>query len=107
MAIGRLRVECLRAGVSEVVVTRRGGATLSARGFAARIAPVDLPASRRVRLRRLYGDRAVLKEDSRELHVPLRADVGPVIDQIVTLLTGVVAGDAPGGESSVARVQDL
>ena len=54
LSIGRLRVECLRAGVSEVVVTRRGGA-LSAERLAARLAPVELPASRRVRLRRLYG----------------------------------------------------
>ena len=95
LSIGRLRVECLRAGVSEVVVTRRGGRALSSGGFAARLAPVDLPSSRRVRLRRLYGDRAVLKEDSRELHVPLRADAGPVIDQIVTLLTDVVTADTP------------
>jgi len=104
LSIGRLRVECLRADVSEVVVTRRGGA-LSAGSFAARLSPVDLPSSRRVRLRRLYGDRAILKEDSRELHVPLRADAGPVIDQIVSLLTDVVTVDAPGDKSGAARVQ--
>ena len=104
LSIGRLRVECLRAGVSEVVVTRRGGGALSAGSFAARLTPVDLPASRRVRLRRLYGDRAILKEDSRELHVPLRADAGPVIDQIVTLLTDVVA--APAAEPDSGRVQN-
>ncbi len=86
LAIGRLRVECLAAGVSELVVTRRGGRALSAR-----LAPVDLPASRRVRLRRLYGDGAVVKEDARELHVPLRGDAGKVVDQLVALLTGVVA----------------
>ena len=97
LSIGRLRVECLRAGVSEVVVTRRSGGALSAERFAARLAPVDLPASRRVRLRRLYGDRAILKEDSRELHVPLRADAGPVIDQVVALLTGVVAAEPSSG----------
>ncbi len=95
LSIGRLRVECLQAGVSEVVVTRRGGGALSAERYAARLAPVDLPASRRVRLRRLYGDRAILKEDSRELHVPLRADAGPVIDQVVALLTDVVTEAEP------------
>ena len=100
LSIGRLRVECLRAGVSEVVVTRRGGGALSAARFAARLAPVELPASRRVRLRRLYGDRAILKDESRELHVPLRADAGPVIGQIVALLTDVVAADTtPHGEA--------
>ncbi len=94
LSIGRLRVECLAAGVSELVVTRRGGRALSAR-----LAPVDLPASRRVRLRRLYGDGSVVKEDARELHVPLRADAGKVVDQLVELLTGVVAPVAaePGG----------
>ncbi len=105
LSIGRLRVECLRAGVSEVVVTRRGGGTLSAARFAARLAPVELPASRRVRLRRLYGDRAILKDESRELHVPLRADAGPVIDQLVALLTDVVASDPTGGATGDARVQ--
>ena len=95
LSIGRLRVECLRHGVSEVVVTRRGGGPLSASLYAARLAPVDLPASRRVRLRRLYGDQAVLKDEARELHVPLRADAGPVIDQLADLLAGVVATEAP------------
>ena len=101
LSIGRLRVECLRHGVSEVVVTRRGGGPLSASRYAARLAPVELPASRRVRLRRLYGDRAILKDEARELHVPLRADAGPVIDQLVALLAGVVAAEAP----SDARVR--
>ena len=94
LSIGRLRVECLRHGVSEVVVTRRGGGPLSTARYAARVAPVELPASRQVRLRRLYGDRAVCKDEARELHVPLRADDGPVIDQLVALLDGVVAAAA-------------
>ena len=90
LSIGRLRVECLSAGVSEVVVTRRGsGAT-----FAARLSPVTLRASRRVRLRRLFGDRAVLKEDARELHVPLRAGPADVVEQLIRLLAEVVAPDA-------------
>ena len=95
LSIGRLRLECLRTGVSEVVVTRRGGGTLSAGGYAARLAPVDLLASRRVRLRRLYGDRAVVKAETGELHVPLRADAGPLIDQLVRLLADVVAAGTP------------
>ncbi len=103
LSIARLRVECLRAGVSEVVVTRRGGGGLSAERFAARLAPVDLPASRRVRLRRLYGDRAVLKEESRELHVPLRAEAGPVIDQVAALLADIVAAERPSLRGPGAR----
>ena len=105
LSIGRLRVECLRHGVSEVVVTRRGGGPLSTARYAARVAPVELPASRQVRLRRLYGDRAVCKDEARELHVPLRADDGPVIDQLVALLDGVVAAGAPAAASPDARVR--
>ena len=87
-------MECLRHRVFEVVVTRRGGGPLSTARYAARLAPVELPASRRVRLQRLYGDRAVCKDEARELHVPLRADAGPVIDQLIALLTDVVGADA-------------
>ena len=105
LAIGRLRVECLRHGVAEVVVTRRGGGPLTAARYAARLAPVELPASRQVRLRRLYGDRAVYKDEARELHVPLRADAGPVIDQLVTLLADVVAAGAPVDAPPDARVR--
>ncbi len=105
LSIGRLRVECLRHGVSEVVVTRRGTGPLTVARYAARLAPVELPASRQVRLRRLYGDRAVYKDEARELHVPLRADAGPVIDQIVTLLDDVVAAGAPAGAPPDARVR--
>ena len=105
LSIGRLRVECLRHGVSEVVVTRRGGGPLSAARYAARLAPVELPASRQVRLRRLYGDRAVCKDEARELHVPLRADAGPVIDQLVALLDDVVAAGAPAEPPADARVR--
>ena len=105
LSIGRLRVECLRHGVSEVVVTRRGGGPLSAARYAARLASVVLPASRQVRLRRLYGDRAVCKDEARELHVPLRAEAGPVIDQLVALLDDVVAAGAPVTPPSDARVR--
>ena len=103
LSIGRLRVECLRHGVSEVVVTRRGGGPLSKARYAARVAPVELPASRQVRLRRLYGDGAVCKDEARELHVPLRADAGPVIDQLVALLDDVVAAAAPAAASAGLR----
>ena len=95
LSIGRLRVECLKAGVREVVVTRRGAGALSAAAYAARLAPVDLRASRRVRLRRLYGERAVIKDETQQLHVPLRADAGDVVEQLVTLLRDVVAAPAP------------
>jgi transcription-repair coupling factor (superfamily II helicase) len=68
LALGRLRVECLRTGVSEVAVTpvRVGGA----RQPVGRLSPVTLPASAQVRLRRLRPG-AILREELHQLVVPL------------------------------------
>ncbi len=93
LAIGRLRVECLRAAVSELVVTGRGGSRTANR-FTARLSPVDLPMSRQVRLQRLYGNETVVKEDLKELHVQLRGDAGSLVDQLQGLLSEV----APAGK---------
>ena len=91
LSIARLRVECIRVGVGAVTVTRRGSGRLSGARYLARLSPVRLPASRQVRLRRLYGSDAVYKEVASEMHVPLRAADGPVIDQLLELLAQVVA----------------
>ncbi len=90
LAIGRLRCECLRVGVSEVIVTSRGSA-LSGAAYQARLAPVRLPASRQARLRRLYGPGARYSEPASELKVQLPERNGAVIEQLVELLDQVVA----------------
>ena len=102
LGVGRVRVECLRAGVAEVSAVRRPGP--GGGEHAVRMAPVRLPASRQVRLQRLYGGRgrgrgrpgAVYKEAGAELHVVLHDADGPLIDQLVTLIAEIVAdGPAP------------
>ena len=103
LGVGRVRVECLRAGIAEVSAVRRPGFGASGGGeHAVRMAPVRLPASRQVRLQRLYGGRggrgrgrssAVYKEAGAELHVVLRDADGPLIDQIATLIDEIVAAD--------------
>ncbi len=98
LAIGRLRVGCLHAGVSELVVTSRGaGGTGAARKrFAARLARVDLPVSRQVRLQRLYGPEVVVKEDLKELHVQLRDDGAALVEQLLGLLGECAPPDRVG-----------
>ncbi|HUI02530.1 MAG TPA: transcription-repair coupling factor [Acidimicrobiales bacterium] len=103
LAVARLRVQCLRTGVREVSATpaRAQGGPLR-RGVTARLAPLDLPASARVRLRRLRPE-AIFKEDVRQLIVPLRPDEAPV--ETLTGLLGElvpVPGAGAGAESSGA-----
>jgi len=70
LKVGRLRVECLRLGITEVaVVPARPGAGAMGRATA-RLSPLRLPLSATVRLRRL-APRAVYKEAALQLVVPL------------------------------------
>jgi len=112
LAVARLRAECLRTGVREISVTParpgqavpgRGGRSVSGstrRGFVARISPLDLPASARVRLRRLWPE-AVMKEDARQLLVPLPGEHDPV-GALTELLRELVP--TPGGRDQKAVV---
>jgi hypothetical protein len=64
----------------------------------ARLSPLELPASARVRLRRLHPD-AVYKEEPRQLQVPLGA--GDIAGQLAELLRQLVppADAAPDSET--------
>ena len=72
LAIGRLRAECARIGVRELTVARS----------VARVSPIDIVTSRRVRMQRLYP-KAIYKEEQRQLVVP----VPPKEDSTAFLLT--------------------
>jgi transcription-repair coupling factor (superfamily II helicase) len=90
LAVARLRANCHRTGVREVVVSKApafGGAR-----FVARLTPLSLKTSQTIRLQRLYKG-AVYKEDARQVQVPLR-EAASSPDQIVDFLRTMVP-DAP------------
>jgi transcription-repair coupling factor (superfamily II helicase) len=92
LRVARLRAECVRAGVKEIVVTKNQ----TSQGFQARVTPLRLRASSQVRLKRLSPS-SIYKEDQRQLVIPLARSVDPA-DALVTLLTELV----PVEEASVA-----
>jgi transcription-repair coupling factor (superfamily II helicase) len=67
--VGRLRAECVRTGVREVTVVPARGTAPSAVATA-RLAPLSLRASARVRLGRKWP-KAIYKEEARQLVLPL------------------------------------
>ena len=96
LAVARLRVECLRTGVREVSATAARPGQVSSTGarrrLVARLAPLALPASARVRVRRLRPE-AVYKEESGQLTIPLAPDEAPV-EALTVLLGELVPTDA-------------
>jgi transcription-repair coupling factor (superfamily II helicase) len=75
LEVARLRAECVRTGVREVTVTKGPG--FGGPRYLARLTPVDLPASKIIRLRRLYKD-TVYKEELRQLQLAVSAAVESV-----------------------------
>jgi transcription-repair coupling factor (superfamily II helicase) len=102
LAVARLRVECLRLGVSEVAVSvaRVGGP----RRTVARISPLSLVASAQIRLRRLAPG-SEYRDELRQLVVPLERS-GSAADTLRELLIGLVpppdgaAADASASSSA-------
>jgi transcription-repair coupling factor (superfamily II helicase) len=95
LEVARLRVECLRTGVREVSASAARPGHLSPGGrrrLVARLAPVSLPASARVRLRRLRPE-ALYKEDSGLLIVPLGVGEPPV-EALGALIRDLVPAEA-------------
>jgi transcription-repair coupling factor (superfamily II helicase) len=103
LAVARLRVECLRTGVREVSATAaRPGQVSTAGGrrrLVARMAPLALPASARVRLRRVRPE-ALYKEESGQLTVPLKTEEAPV-EALTALLVALVPDPAADGAALV------
>jgi transcription-repair coupling factor (superfamily II helicase) len=87
LAVGRLRAECVRTGVTEVTAAaaKPGVAGPGRLGeVVARLSPVNLAVSSQVRLGRVHP-RAILKQDSHQLIVPLAAG-DDLADRLVALL---------------------
>jgi transcription-repair coupling factor (superfamily II helicase) len=79
LRIGHLRAECARLGIREVAVVKGSGGGLTSAAFTARLSPIDLKASERVRLTRLVP-KAVWKEDAHQLVLPLPRGTDPAAD---------------------------
>jgi transcription-repair coupling factor (superfamily II helicase) len=95
LAVGRLRAECVRAGVTEVTAAAaKPGAGGPGRlgEVVVRLSPLKLAVSSQVRLRRQHP-RAILKEDSAQLIVPLAAGTD-LADRLVALLADLVPSPA-------------
>jgi len=98
LAVGRLRAECVRTGVTEVTAAAaKPGAGGPGRPgeVVVRLSPVKLAVSSQVRLARVHP-RAILKQDSAQLIVPL-AGGDDLADRLVALLSELVpvTGPAP------------
>ncbi len=102
LAVGRLRVECLRTGVTEVTAAaaRPGAGGLGRPGeVVARLSPVRLPLSGQVRLKRM-NSRALWKEDTAQLIAPMPAGID-LADRLVAFLAELLP-PPPAGESGAS-----
>ena len=86
LRIGHLRAECARLGIKEVAVVS-GGSGLGGAALTARLAPLELKTSQRVRLSRLVP-KAVYKEDLGQLvlTLPRGADAAEALADGLALL---------------------
>jgi len=98
LRIGHLRAECARTGVREVTVVKGGSNVLGGGGGGtARMAPLALKTSQRIRLQRRWP-RAVFKEEIGQIVLPVPRDADPaefVIDVLASLVP-VDGAEAPG-----------
>ncbi len=83
LRVARLRAEAVRTGVREITVARD----------VARLAPLSLKMSQRIRLQRVARD-AVYKEDLEQLVVPLNRGVDQA-EALVALLGALVPAETP------------
>jgi transcription-repair coupling factor (superfamily II helicase) len=91
LRIGDLRAECVRTGVREITVTK-GSSGGSFGVLTARITPLALKTSGRIRLQR-HWSKAIYKEDSQQLVLPLPKGVD-VAEHLVAVLDQLVPAEA-------------
>ena len=89
--VARLRCECLRTGVREVTVAKGPG--FGGPKWVARLSPVELRASRRVRLERLYP-KATYQEAAGLLVLPLKS-AATAAEPLIAALRDLVPEDQP------------
>jgi transcription-repair coupling factor (superfamily II helicase) len=91
LRIGELRAECARTGLREVTVTR-GAASLPGSAATARLAPLPLKTSARIRLQRRWP-KAVYKEDIGQLVLPVPKSVDAA-EYLAAVLAELVPAEA-------------
>ena len=91
LTVARLRAECHRVGIREIVVTSRD----------ARLSPVKLKASESMRLKRLVRE-AVYKEDAGVLVLPLKRGLDAAVGLVALLQQLMPPDDAGRGPLPVA-----
>ncbi len=89
--VAHLRAECVRAGVTDVTVTKNPA--LSGGGLVASISPVTLPQSKQMRLERLYKG-STYRDGDRELRLKVAGGPG-VAQDIAAALKELVPDPAP------------
>jgi transcription-repair coupling factor (superfamily II helicase) len=100
LRVGRLRAACARTGVREVTVvaarTPSAPAGAAGAGGTARLSPLPLRASSRIRLQRLWP-KSVYKEEQGQLVVPLPrgADPAETLTELLDRLVPAEAAAAP------------
>ena len=89
--VARLRCECLRTGVREVTVAKGPG--FGGPKWVARLSPVELRASRRVRLERLYPN-ATYQEAAGLLVLPIKS-AADAAEPLIAALRDLVPEEQP------------
>jgi transcription-repair coupling factor (superfamily II helicase) len=86
LEVARLRAECVRIGITELIVTKAQGlgASMMSGALMARISPVSLQTSQELRLQRL-SRAAIHKARERQLVVPIKPRTDPVEFLVVFL----------------------
>ncbi len=91
LGVARLRCECLRTGVRDVAVVKGPG--FGGPKWVARLSPVRLRPSRRVRLERLYP-RATYHEAAGLLVLPIES-AAVAVETVIATLSDLVPDDEP------------
>ncbi|HEX7095314.1 MAG TPA: transcription-repair coupling factor [Acidimicrobiales bacterium] len=86
LAVARLRVAAMRAGITEISVAKGPG--FGGPAYVAKLSPVELPASKTVRLQRLYKG-AVLRTEAKILQLPI-AKKGASKTHVVEVLIAAI-----------------
>jgi transcription-repair coupling factor (superfamily II helicase) len=98
LQVAYLRAECVRTGVTDIAVTK--SPALSGGGLLASISPITLPASKQMRLARLYK-KAVYREADAELRLPVKGGAS-LAEDLVAALRELVP-PAPSGSGDAPR----